>query len=342
MNPEVSVIIPTYNSELYLAQALKSVLNQSYHCLEVILIDDASIDSTVQIARSFRDPRLSIYQNNRNRGVSYSRNRGIRKAQGKWIALLDSDDWYAPRRLEKLLTVAEARNADLVADDLSLINEHEAQPWSTLLSESWQNHFPLVSTIDAVKFAKSDRLSEINAKQTWSWGYLKPLIRRDFLIENYLKYDETIKVGEDFILYLECLRQQAKFYLVAQPYYYYRTRISSLSTRKPTEYLSSSCAITSSFIDRTASFATEFRLLEVLLENLTIFQKRLEYYRLIEKIKDKKFLAGIKHGIDHPYLLPDLTKKSIMILKKQLEAITQIPNISKQSVALGKTSASIR
>ncbi|MGL6343088.1 MAG: glycosyltransferase family 2 protein, partial [Waterburya sp.] len=102
MKPEVSVIVPAYNSEDYLPKALESVFNQTYNNLEVILIDDASSDATVKIANSFNDKRLKIIKNQQNKGVSYSRNCGIKQAQGNWIALLDSDDWYAPDRLEKL------------------------------------------------------------------------------------------------------------------------------------------------------------------------------------------------------------------------------------------------
>lgn len=324
LKAEVSVIIPSYNSEEYIAQALTSVFNQSYRNLEVILIDDASIDSSPDIALSFPDKRLKIIKNHQNKGVSYSRNRGIREAEGKWIALLDSDDWYAPERLERLIEIAELSNGDLVADDLFLMKDSEQQYWSTLLTEAPQNSVSPLSIIDAVKFVTSDRLSPIDAKRNWSLGYTKPLIRREFLLKNDIWYNESIDVGEDFILYLECLRQEAKFYLLAQPYYYYRTQVSSLSTRKPTEFLIESCRITQSFINREVNSPAESHLLQALLQNLSIFQKRLEYYRLIEKIKHKKLLQGIKHAIKAPYILPDLFKKLMMIIKRKIVTILGI------------------
>lgn len=335
MNPEVSVIIPAYNSEEYIAQALRSVLNQSYRNLEVILIDDASTDMTVTIARSFHDPRLKIISNQQNRGVSYSRNRGIEVAQGKWIALLDSDDWYAPQRLKSLLKVARAKNADLVADDLFLINDRQQQHWSTLLSEGTESDLPLVTAIDAVNFVKSDRLSAIDAKRTWSLGYTKPLIRKRFLLENSITYDEKVKVAEDFILYLECLRQGAKLYLLNQPYYYYRTRVSSLSTRKPTKYLLESCQITQSFINKEVCSQTESHLLEALLENLIVFQKRLEFYQLLEKIKKGKIWKAIHCLVVHPYLLGDLFKKLLVIVKiKPITVLKTFDNSSYKFKAL--------
>ena len=317
MKPEVSVIIPAYNSENYIAKALKSVLNQTYRHFEIILIDDASTDSTVRIASSFQDRRLKIIANDRNRGVSYSRNLGIERAKGKWIALLDSDDWYAPQRLEKLLTAGQATHADMIADDLWLIDDRAGQHWSTLLTESCHVKRAPIALIDAEKFVVSDRLPSIKAKRNWSLGYIKPLIKREFLLDNQIRYDENLKVGEDFTLYLECLRQQAKFYLLGQPYYYYRTREVSLSTRKPTVYLAESCAITTSFINREITSPAESRLLKVLLENLVIFQKRLAFYHLLEAIKEKKLRTAIAHTLKNPFIIGDSIQKLSMVLSRQ-------------------------
>lgn len=327
MNPEVSIIIPTYNSEEYIAQALKSIFDQSYHEWEIIVIDDASTDSTVEIARSFQEPKLKIIQNNRNQGVSYGRNRGIKEARGKWIALLDSDDWYAPQRLEKMLAVTNQQDVDLIADNLFLIKDGQQQYWSTLLEENQQRLSSPIETVDAVKFVISDRLSPINAKHNWSLGYTKPLIRREFLVENNIWYREDINVGEDFILYLECLMQQAKFCLVTQPYYYYRTRDFSLSARKPIAYLAESCRITQSFIDRELLVSNDSKLLDALLQNLVIFQRRLAYYQLIESFKAGKFLKVIEQAIDAPYIFGDLLKKSTMLLKRKIARISGIGKV---------------
>lgn len=331
MKPEVSIIIPTYNSEKYIAQALESVFNQSYRNLEVILIDDASQDSTVKIASRFDDRRLKIFENKQNRGVSYGRNFGIKQAQGKWIALLDSDDWYASDRLEKLITLGEANDVDLIADDLWLINEEQTQHWSTLLRECPKMEFPAIALIDAVNFVISDRLSSINAKRTWSLGYTKPMIRREFLLKHEIWYDENLKVGEDFSLYLECLRHQAKFYLVNQPYYYYRTRITSLSTRKATEYLAESCAITQSFMDREKMSLSgdDSSLLKALSENLLIFQKRLVFYQHKEYWQELKLRTAIAHLMANPYLAVDLVGKFRMLLEKKFrEALSLVADSS--------------
>ncbi|MGR9633227.1 glycosyltransferase family 2 protein [Bacillus cereus] len=84
--PEISIIIPTYNVEEYIEEALNSVLNQSFKQLEVIVIDDGSRDKTVEIIQSLQDERIKLYENGSNQGPAYSRNFGISKAKGNWIA----------------------------------------------------------------------------------------------------------------------------------------------------------------------------------------------------------------------------------------------------------------
>jgi len=328
MNPEVSIIIPAYNSEAYIAQALESILNQTYKNLEIILVDDASTDSTIKIARNFDDRRLKIISNKQNHGVSYSRNCGIKAAKGNWIALLDSDDWYAPERLEKLLKVAQAENADLVGDDLNLIRDRELQPWSTLLRENEQE-ISSVQLINAVEFVISDRPNPIKAKRNWSFGYTKPLIKREFLVKHSIEYDESINVGEDFILYLECLRQHARFVLIPQAYYYYRTRVNSLSVRKPTEYLSDSCAIAKLFIDKEINSQKNSPLLKVLFQNLVIYQKRLAFYRVLEAIKQKDIVETTKQIVDNPYTVADLLGKFVSIVQNKFKAIVELKKSTK-------------
>jgi succinoglycan biosynthesis protein ExoO len=305
MNPEVSIIIPTYNSESYIAKALESVFQQTYSNFEIILIDDASTDSTLEIARNFKDRRLKIIANQQNHGVSYGRNCGINAAKGNWIAVLDSDDWYAPQRLEKLLKVAQQENADMVGDNLNLISDRQSQPWSTLLQENEQTTAS-IQLIDAEKFIISDRPNSINAKRNWSLGYSKLLIKRKFLMQHAIKYDEKINVGEDYTLYLECLRQQARFVLVPEAYYYYRTRDISLSTRNPLEYLTESCRITEIFIEQEINSPTNPNLLNILLENKAIYQKRLAYYLVLNAIKQKNIVETIKQISAHPHTVIDL------------------------------------
>lgn len=106
--PLVSVIVPVYNSEKYLKHAMESILSQSYKHIELIIIDDGSTDSSRQIIMSYSDPRVRLIENEENKGIVYSRNRGIDEARGAYIANLDSDDIALPGRIEKQVNFLNA------------------------------------------------------------------------------------------------------------------------------------------------------------------------------------------------------------------------------------------
>lgn len=100
--PLISVVMAAYNTEKYIAQAIESILNQTFKEFEFIIIDDASTDNTWKIISKFadQDKRIRAFQNKTNQKVSYSSNKGIGKARGKYIARIDSDDWSYPYRLK--------------------------------------------------------------------------------------------------------------------------------------------------------------------------------------------------------------------------------------------------
>ena len=99
--PKITVFIPVFNRERFIADAIDSVLSQSYSDFEILLIDDGSTDRSVEIMRAYTDPRVRIERNDRNLGIPYTRNRGLELARGEYIALLDSDDRADPLRLER-------------------------------------------------------------------------------------------------------------------------------------------------------------------------------------------------------------------------------------------------
>ena len=100
-SPKITVFIPAYNREKYIGDAIDSILAQTFTNYEILLIDDGSTDGTVDIMRSYSDPRLRIIRNEENLGIPKTRNKGITNARGEYIAMLDSDDRAYPTRLEK-------------------------------------------------------------------------------------------------------------------------------------------------------------------------------------------------------------------------------------------------
>jgi glycosyltransferase involved in cell wall biosynthesis len=105
MEPLVSVIIPVYNSERYLAEAIFSVLNQTWRNLELIIVDDGSTDSSLSIAKTFERENVTVIHQE-NKGASAARNRGLNEAKGKYIQYLDGDDVLAPEKIALQLAIS--------------------------------------------------------------------------------------------------------------------------------------------------------------------------------------------------------------------------------------------
>jgi glycosyltransferase involved in cell wall biosynthesis len=125
--PLVCISIPTYNSGRTLAATLESVLNQTYQNLLVQVVDNASTDNTVAVARSFSDPRLSVHQNPENIGAEGNFNRCITLSKGKYSAIYHADDLYEPTMVEKQVLFLEAHpEAKAVFVEASLIDENGA------------------------------------------------------------------------------------------------------------------------------------------------------------------------------------------------------------------------
>lgn len=98
--PLVSVVIPTYNGAKYITRAVYGILNQTFTDFELLIIDDGSTDNTLEVLSVIKDSRIRVYQNDQNRGVAYTRNRGIELARGDFLAVNDVDDYSYPQRLE--------------------------------------------------------------------------------------------------------------------------------------------------------------------------------------------------------------------------------------------------
>lgn len=221
---KVSVIIPAYNASQYIRQSIYSVTDQANISLEIIVCDDCSGDNTVNIVKQIMkdDSRIELLVNDSNSGPSFSRNRAIAKAKGDWVALLDADDFYHKDRLSKLIDIGEKHSADIVADNVFYVNEAGENPVAAIHQMKTQQ--PLMRLTER-SFIEND----FPSKAGFKYGYLKPVFRRSFLIEKHIEYNEGVRLGEDFMLYMECLLKGGVFLLIGDAYYYYRYVEKSLS-----------------------------------------------------------------------------------------------------------------
>lgn len=121
-NPLVSIVIPTYNRAFCIDRAISSVMNQTLTDWELIVVDNNSTDNTDEVINSFLDERISITKIDNNGIVASSRNLGVKLAKGTFVAFLDSDDWWVPKKLEIALHQLEL-GSDLVYHDLYKISK---------------------------------------------------------------------------------------------------------------------------------------------------------------------------------------------------------------------------
>lgn len=224
--PEVSVVIPAFNAAATIEGAIASVRSQTLTNLEILVVDDGSTDDTFARVSALQaiDPRIVVLRSTINRGAANARNRALDAARGRWIALVDADDTIVPTRLHRLVKEAEARSADLMADNLYFDDFVEGQEWQAFPDGQLGASSPLTA-LDMIS-------TDFPRRTTSSLGYLKPLMRRLFLEQNRLRYDEALRVSEDFNLYLRAAMEGAKFHCMDWPGYCYRRNAGSL-TRSP-------------------------------------------------------------------------------------------------------------
>jgi succinoglycan biosynthesis protein ExoO len=223
--PRVSVVIPAWQAAGFIGRAIASVRSQTMTDLEMVVVDDCSEDDTVDAAleAAAGDARLKIIRLEENSGPAVARNTGLAAARGEWVAVLDSDDAMEPWRLERLLRVTAARKADIVADNLRLV------PESDVFSEG-EPFLPLPETnetieIDLELFADDNHLLS-GARPL---GYLKPMFRRAFLDGAGLRYDSSLRIGEDYQIVAAALAHGARYSLHPVLGYRYVTRAGSIS-----------------------------------------------------------------------------------------------------------------
>ena len=172
-NPEVSVIVPVYNVEIYIKQCVDSILNQSFQDFEIILVDDASPDNSIALCQRLYggNDKIKIVRHEKNLGLGPARNTGIKYARGKYVYFVDSDDFILPDALEKFYVAAETFNAQVVhaayyyelnqdevepilKENLEVKSDHVMQPEGFLINDLITR---LRSAHDAMKNIKLDK-----------------------------------------------------------------------------------------------------------------------------------------------------------------------------------------
>lgn len=129
--PEISIVIPVYKAEKYISQCISSLLSQTFTDFELILVNDGTPDNSMEIVKSFNDPRIKII-NQKNTGAGAARNVGMKHAKGKYLSVLDADDFFEPQMLETLYNKAEQEKADIVVCGYRIYNDKKKKLYSPI------------------------------------------------------------------------------------------------------------------------------------------------------------------------------------------------------------------
>lgn len=207
----VSIVMPAYNCEKYVVEAINSILAQTYRNWELLVLDDGSKDNTLRIIEEFsqKDSRIKALPNGKNMGVSATRNRGIELASGEWIAFLDSDDMWKPEKLEKQFEIVEKEAAEFIFTGSSYINE---------VGEPYKGIFEVPEKITYKKLRNQNIISCSSV-----------LVKKKYFEHIKMEKDE---MHEDYAVWLRILKLGVTAFGVNEPLLIYRISRNSKSGNK--------------------------------------------------------------------------------------------------------------
>lgn len=205
---KVSIIIPVYNCENYIEKSIESVLTQKYSNLEVIVVDDGSTDNSFRICEKIKDAdqRVQLYTK-KNGGVSSARNVGLKKATGDYIMFLDADDYIEKETIYECMKIINKYKVDIVK-------------------------FNFIKELNRVRI-KNKKIIDVDKKIEKNF---EEIIKKIFIVDDFcsscecmlsrkviknIKFDEAIKLGEDFLFFVSCLLESESIYITNNCYYHY-------------------------------------------------------------------------------------------------------------------------
>lgn len=209
-----TVVIPAYNAERFIGKTIQSVLDQSYSAFEIIVVDDASEDTTRQIAEDFKDKRIKVYSLKCNSGhAAAPRNYAILKSQGSFIAFLDADDLWLPQKLEIFYSFIEQTNAQFMFSNGFIIDENDTVIKKMLPPRIKKN----------VLLPKEPLLLMTNFVPNSSVVVYKDIIQNKRFAE-----DKRFRGVEDYGLWLQ-LNQEFNIYYIQEALFKYRVHENMMS-----------------------------------------------------------------------------------------------------------------
>ncbi len=240
--PDVSFVIAAYNAEDTIGDAIASALAQEGVALEVLVVDDCSTDGTRDLVSRHPDPRVRLISQAVNGGPAAARNAGFAAATGQWIAVLDADDTIHPQRLQTMITRARSADAQVVVDNIDVVPLDGGAPKPMFAREVLEKR-PLMTLSEFIG-------SNLIFGSTFNFGYMKPIFERSFLSAHQLRFDETLRIGEDYALLAYALASGARCAVEPSAGYVYHLRHGSISRVLKPQHLQSMLAADETFLSR--------------------------------------------------------------------------------------------
>lgn len=208
----VSIIMPAYNSAGTIRDSIESIQAQTVTDWELIVIDDASKDDTADILRELAsgDGRIRFFQNEKNSGASYTRNRAIALAEGEWIAFLDSDDLWKPEKLEKQLSLA--------VEHPNMVICYTA---SSFINDDGEAYGYVMEAVECITYKVLLRKNLLSCSSV--------MIRASVMKEIKMPND---RMHEDYYVWLNVLKSYGVAYGIKEPLIIYRLSANSKSSNR--------------------------------------------------------------------------------------------------------------
>lgn len=232
---KISVIVPVYNVEKYVGKCLDSIINQSYHDLEIIIVDDGSTDESPKICNEFAitDQRIKLIHQN-NRGVSIARNTGLKQASGEYVAFVDSDDWLEPSMYENMvLQIRKMQDLDVVMCDSVLISPLLKVKATEFIRKGHYSNSQIVAELYPVLIVTEnfEKIPIVSACTS--------LIKRNLLIKHNIRFEGDLKYGEDYLFMAQVIICSVSYYYLKDHFYYnYRQYNESRSKKLQADWWS--------------------------------------------------------------------------------------------------------
>ncbi|WP_411034216.1 glycosyltransferase family 2 protein [Shinella sp. BYT-45] len=292
--PDVSVVIAAYNAADTVGRAIRSAVAQEGVSVEVVVVDDCSADETRAAVTSLGEAAVRLIALERNRGPGGARNAGFAAANGRWIAVLDSDDTMQPGRLRRLVAAGERENAAVVVDNLDVL--HLDGRVERMFAEDRLARMPHLTLAD---FIDSNRIF----RSAHNFGYMKPVFRRAFLEDSRLAFDEELRIGEDYLLLASALAAGGRCAVVPEAGYTYHIRESSISRVLHVHHVEAMLEGDRRFLDRFALAGAAAAAQRRRTRNL---RETHAFLSLVRHLKNRSLGSALKVALGDPVALRHL------------------------------------